>query len=77
MRADQHETQHGDDVSSRPQAPSVATPTSFKPKKKQVVIAGVLTVGVLILVFGVMLPSIVSYDDIWLAIKGMEPWNLR
>ena len=47
-----------------PITPSVDTPTSFKPKTKQVVIAVALTVGVLILVFGVMLPNIVSYDDI-------------
>jgi uncharacterized protein (TIRG00374 family) len=75
MSSDQHETQRGDGVSPGSQAPAVATPTSFKPKTKQVVIASALTLGVLIVVFGVMLPSIVSYDDIWLAIKEMEPWN--
>ena len=52
-----------------------AAPTSFKPKRKQVVIAVVLTAGILVLVFGVMLPSIVSYEDIWAAIKDMEPWH--
>jgi hypothetical protein len=53
----------------------VATPTSFKPKTKQVVIAGGVTVGVFLLVFGVLLPNIVSYDDIWAAVKDMEPWQ--
>jgi uncharacterized membrane protein YbhN (UPF0104 family) len=52
-----------------------ATPTSFKPKTKQVVIAVAVTVGILLLVFGVMLPSIVSYEDIWAAIQDMEPWH--
>jgi len=50
-------------------------PASFKPKSKQVIIAVAVTVGILVLVFGVMLPSIVSYEDIWAAIRDMEPWN--
>ena len=56
-------------------AADVTTPTSFKPKRKQVVIAVAVTLGILLLVFGVMLPSIVSYEDIWAAVKDMEPAN--
>jgi uncharacterized protein (TIRG00374 family) len=54
---------------------AVAAPSSFKPKTKQVVIAVALTVGILLLVFGVMLPSIVSYEDIGAAISDMELWQ--
>ena len=51
------------------------TPTSIGPKPKQVVIAVGLTAVVLIVVFGFLLPSIVSYKDIWEAIRDIEPWQ--
>lgn len=75
MVTNESETHPSGGGAPEPTAPSVDTPTSFKPKTKQVVIAVALTVGVLVVVFGVMLPNIVSYDDIWAAIKGMEPWH--
>lgn len=50
-------------------------PESIRPKTKQVVIAVVLTAAILILVFGFLLPSIVSYDDIWTALREIKPWQ--
>lgn len=50
-------------------------PTTIRPKTKQVVIAVALTVGILVVVFGFLLPSIVSYDDIWTALREIEPWQ--
>jgi len=58
-----------------PRDEAVTMPSSFKPKTKQVVIAAGLTIAVLVLVFGFMLPSIVSYEDIGEAISDMEPWQ--
>lgn len=50
-------------------------PASIRPKTKQIVIAVGVTATILILVFGFLLPSIVSYDDIWTALREIEPWQ--
>ncbi len=48
-----------------------------KPKfGKQQIIASVLTVGILILVFAVVLPKFGDYGAAWEAVQNMEPWHL-
>ncbi|MFW2332422.1 lysylphosphatidylglycerol synthase transmembrane domain-containing protein [Ilumatobacter sp.] len=54
---------------------AVAVPQSIRPKTKQIVIAVGVTAAILIVVFGFLLPSIVSYDDIWTALREIEPWQ--
>ncbi len=51
------------------------TPTSLTGNRKQILIALGVMAAILILVFGFLLPSIVSYDDIWAAIRDMELWQ--
>jgi uncharacterized protein (TIRG00374 family) len=55
------------DQASAPEAPKFG--------KKQI-IAGILTLIVLVLVFVVVLPQFGDYDQAWEAIKGMETWQL-
>lgn len=54
---------------------AAAVPQSIRPKTKQIVIAVGLTATILIVVFGFLLPSIVSYEDIWTALREIEPWQ--
>jgi uncharacterized protein (TIRG00374 family) len=48
-----------------------------KPKfGKQQIIAGIVTLLILILVFAVVLPQLGDYDKAWAAIQNMEGWQL-
>jgi uncharacterized protein (TIRG00374 family) len=57
-----------------------ATPQDGVPPKpkfgKQQIIATILTVGILILVFVVILPKFGDYGEAWTAIQTMEAWEL-
>jgi uncharacterized protein (TIRG00374 family) len=56
------------------------TPQDAVPAKpkfgKQQIIATILTVGILILVFVVILPKFGDYGEAWTAIQNMETWQL-
>ena len=48
-----------------------------KPKfGKQQIVAGIITLVILIVVFAVVLPQLGDYDAAWDAIQGMETWEL-
>ena len=52
-------------------------PVEDKPKfGKEQIIAGIITVLILILVFAVVLPQLGDYDKAWDAIQNMEGWQL-
>ena len=58
-----------------PDTPSPEAPP--KPKfGKQQIIAGALTLIILVLVFVVILPQFGDYDAAWEAIQGMEGWQI-
>jgi uncharacterized protein (TIRG00374 family) len=56
------------------------TPQDAEPPKpkfgKQQIIATILTLGILILVFVVILPKFGDYGEAWTAIQNMEVWQL-
>ena len=43
---------------------------------KQQIIAGIITLVILVIVFAVVLPQLGDYDAAWKAIQGMETWQL-
>ncbi|GMQ93323.1 MAG: hypothetical protein BMS9Abin12_0800 [Acidimicrobiia bacterium] len=48
-----------------------------KPKfGRQQIIASILTLGILVLVFAVVLPQFGDYGEAWKAIQNMDPWQL-
>lgn len=53
-----------------------ATPPAKPAFGKQQVIAGIITLIILVLVFGVVLPQLGDYEAAWEAISGMEAWQL-
>jgi uncharacterized protein (TIRG00374 family) len=59
---------------------SDTTPQDGVPPKpkfgKQQIIATVLTLGILILVFVVIIPQFGDYGEAWTAVQGMEAWQL-
>ncbi len=62
-------------MSDETTAPEV--PAEGKPKfGKQQIIAGIITLVILIVVFAVVLPQLGDYDAAWSAIQNMETWQL-
>lgn len=58
---------NGTDRASPPESPAFG---------KQQVIAGIITLVILVLVFGVVLPQFGDYDAAWEAIADMDAWQL-
>jgi uncharacterized protein (TIRG00374 family) len=52
------------------------SPEQEKPSRTKQIIAGVVTLLVLVLVFGIVFPQFADYDKAWEAIKGMSNWAL-
>ena len=65
-----------DESSATPPMPDV-DPATDKPKfGKEQIIAGIITILILILVFAVVLPQLGDYGKAWEAIQNMEGWQL-
>jgi len=56
--------------------PPAAEPAPKKSSKKKTIIGGIITVLVLILVFGIVLPQFGDYGEAWTAIQGMSAFAL-
>lgn len=62
--------------SSAAGAPDDGPPEQEKPSRTRQVIAGIVTLLVLVLVFGIVFPQFADYDEAWEAIQGMSNWAL-
>lgn len=61
------------DDTSAPEVPGAEEEPKFG---KQQIIAGIITLVILIIVVAVVLPQLGDYDAAWKAIQGMETWEL-
>ena len=53
-----------------------APPEQEKPSRTKQIIAGIVTLLVLVLVFGIVFPQFADYQQAWDAIQGMSNWAL-
>lgn len=56
--------------------PTAAVPAPKKSDKKKTIIGGIITLLVLILVFGIVLPQFGDYSEAWTAIQNMSTFAL-
>ena len=56
--------------------PTAAAPAPKKSDKKKTIIGGIITLLVLILVFGIVLPQFGDYSEAWTAIQNMSTFAL-
>jgi len=65
-----------DAVPSEEPADAEGPPEQQKPSRTKQIIAGIVTLLILVLVFGIVFPQFADYDQAWEAIKGMSNWAL-
>ena len=55
---------------------SDAPPETEKPSRAKQIVAGIVTLLVLVIVFGIVFPQFADYEQAWEAIRGMSDWAL-